>query len=321
MRKTIGIWLCLVMIVAVLTSCAAQPATPTPETEPVATADLPAPSQRVETDREGFPITLPEQIDAIISIGPSNTEVLVALGFGDLIIATDMFSEDIEGIHPGISVLDMMALDLEFIVNAQPDIVFVTGMSRLSGDQDPLRLVTDAGISVIYMPSSASIAAIMEDILFMADVMDAQPAGLAIIAEMETEIERVRQISQAITERRRVYFELSAAPHMVSFGRGVFLHEMIELVGAENIFADQDSWISVSDEVVPAADPDVILTSVGYLDDPVGEILSRPGWGGMTAVANGSVFSIDTDSSNRPSHNIVIALQQIAQAVYPEYFG
>jgi iron complex transport system substrate-binding protein len=78
--------------------------------------------------------------------------------------------------------------------------------------------------------------------------------------------------------------------------------------------------MGVVDEVVLAADPDVILTSVNYIENPVTEIMSRPGWSSMTAVINSDVYFIDTDASNRPSHNIVIALMEMARAVYPELY-
>jgi len=70
-----------------------------------------------------------------------------------------------------------------------------------------------------------------------------------------------------------------------------------------------------------AANPDVILTCISYLDDPVGEILGREGWGEVAAVKNGQVYRLDDESSNQPNHRIVIALRQMAEAVYPEVYG
>jgi len=95
---------------------------------------------------------------------------------------------------------------------------------------------------------------------------------------------------------------------------------MIELVGATNVLGDQYSWLGVADEVLLALNPDIILTSTDFLDDPVGEIKSRSGWDTITAVQNGHVFRIDANASSRPSHNIVIALREIAAAVHPEEF-
>lgn len=295
-------------------------ATPTPETTPA--PEEPAPVRvRPETDREGYAISLPDEINTIISIGPSNTEILVALGLSDRIVAADMFSADVPGIPSGISTeLSIMGLDAEYVVNLMPDLVFITGMARAGGDDDPLAPVSAAGITVIYMPTSVSIAAIMEDIRFIAAVMEANEAGEGIISAMQAEIDEIAQIAATISETRTVYFEISPAPWMFSFGTETFLNEMIELVGATNIFADQVGWIPVTDEVLLEANPDVILTSTDFLDDPLGEIMERPGFNVITAVQNGDVFQIDANSSNRPSHNIVIALRQIAEAVFPEYF-
>ncbi|MCL1996134.1 MAG: ABC transporter substrate-binding protein [Defluviitaleaceae bacterium] len=285
--------------------------------EPVEPAESIEPT-RPTTDREGYPITLPYEINTILSIGPSNTEILVALGLADNIVAVDMFSADVEGLPPGISTaLSIVGLDAEYVINLMPDVIFVTGMARMGGEDDPLAPVSEMGISVIFMPTSTSIAAIIEDIQFMAAVVDATDAGETIVANMQSEIEEIRQIAETITEPRTVYFEV--AP-MITFGTGTFLHEMIELVGAINIFADQDGWASVTGEAVLEANPDVILTSADFLEDPIADITERPGFGVITAVQNGDVFQIDTATSSRANHNIVTALWQIGQTVFPSYF-
>ena len=273
----------------------------------------------IDKDREGNSITLPQTIDKIISMGPSNTEVLVALGFGDKIIAADSYSENVEGIPSGIPMFSMMSPDGEQIIALQPDVIFVTGMSKVDGD-DPFKIISDTGICIIYIPSSSSIDGIKEDIKYMANVMGAQSKGDTIISYMETEIAAVKAVGDTITDKKRIYFEISAAPYMYSFGKGTFLNEMIELIGAANVLGDQENWISVADEAVVDANPDVILTSVNYIENPTDEIKSRPGWDGLTAVQNGDVYYIDTDSSNRPSQNIIKALKEMAKFVYPDKY-
>ena len=295
------------------------PPSPNTSVSPSQASESIAPMQVIDMDRDGNSITLPESIDTIISMGPSNTEVLAALGFADRIIATDAYSDNIPGVDPSLAMFSMMAPDAEQIISMMPDVIFVTGMSMVGGD-DPYRVVTDVGICVIYMPSSTSINGIKEDIQFMAAVLNVQERGAQLVSDMEREIERIRLIGETITEKKSVYFELAAAPFMYSLGQNTFLNEMIELIGAVNVFADQFEWLSVADEAVLDANPDVILTSVNYIDDPVGEILSRQGWGDVSAVSNNAVFYIDTDSSNRPSHNIVIALLQMTKAVYPDKY-
>jgi len=333
--------LIMVAALAILTACSSnesepQEETPTPTTEatPEPTPDpTPEPEQepelepepqitRPETDREGFPLTLPDEINTIAAIGPSTTEILVGLGFANRIITTDMFSADVVGLPAGVVAdFGIMDLDAEFIVNLMPDVIFVTGMARGGGADDPLAPVSAAGITVIYMPTSTSIAAIIEDIRFVAAVMDAYETGEVIITRMLDEISEIAQIATTITETRTVYFEISPAPWTVSFGTGTFLNEMMEIVGATNVFADQEGWISVSDEILLELNPDIILTSTDFIPNPIEEIMERPGFDAITAVQNGNVFSIDTASSNRPTHNITRALREIATAVFPEYFN
>jgi len=276
--------------------------------------------REISTDREGNRISLPDKIERVVSIGPSCTEILVGLGLGDMIIATDTFSENIAGIKPGISNFDMLFIDGEQLIVMQPDIVFVAGLSKATIGDDPFGVISNAGICVVYIPTSTSIEGIKDDIRFVAAVMGAQEKGQALIEEMGREIDSIRAIGHTVTDKKSVYFEISAAPWMYSFGSGVFLNEMIEIIGAVNIFEQLEGWHLIADEAVLNANPDIIFTTVNYIEDPVGEIKSRPGWNGITAVRNGNVYFIDTDASNRPSHNIVIALREMAEAAYPELF-
>ena len=86
------------------------------------------------------------------------------------------------------------------------------------------------------------------------------------------------------------------------------------------MFADLDGWKQVSEEDVIARNPDVILTTVNYTENPIGEILARDGWNTVTAIQNKAVQSLDTDISNRPGPRIGEAVELVAKAVYPELY-
>ena len=123
-------------------------------------------------------------------------------------------------------------------------------------------------------------------------------------------------------EKKTVLFEISPVPYLYSFGTGVYLNEMIELIGAQNVLADQEGWLSVTEESAVAANPDVILTSDNFSnEDPVAEILGRAGWENVTAVKDGAVAYIDNAASSLPNHHIVDALKEMAKAVYPEEYA
>ena len=275
--------------------------------------------ESVTEDREGNPVTLPDKIERVISMGPSNTEIISALGLADMIVAADEYSSNVAGLRGEIPLFDMMAPDAERMIALEPDVVFVAGMSAF-GSLDQYGAIKDAGACVFYVPTSESVAAITEDIKAISVALGVREKGEGIVAEMLAEIDRMRQIGETITDRKTVYFELSAPPYLISFGANSFLFELVEIIGAENIFSERESWIAVSEEVIFDVNPDVILTSVNYIDDPVGDIVSRPGWNSIAAVQKGDVYYIDTDASNRPSNNIVLALREMAAAIYPGVF-
>ena len=214
---------------------------------------------------------------------------------------------------------DMMAPNIEQIALLEPDVVFTSGMSYL--EDNPFQALIDMGIYVIEIPSSNSIEAVKKDIVFTAACLGKEAQGQAIVDEMQETIDAIAAIGATITDKKTVLFELGCLPHIYSFGDGTFLDEMIELIGAENVLGDQISWLSVTEESAVAANPDVILTNVNYIDDPIGEILARTGWENVTAVANGDVHYIDNGKSSLPNHGIVDALIEMAVAVYPEEYA
>ena len=279
------------------------------------------PSVDLTMDRAGAPITLPAKVERIVSMAPSTTEILIDLGVADKIIAADTNTQKDGLLKQNIPYFDMMKPDAEKLIALKPDVVFISGMSNAKGNT-PFSPLIDAGICVINIPSSSSIEAIYLDIAYIAAVVKQEEKGAKIIANMKKEIEAVRKKGAAIAQdkKKTVYFEIGAAPYMYSLGTGTFINEMIEIIGAQNILADQKSWIAVSDEMVLAKDPDVILTNVSYIPNPIDEIMARAGWASLKAVKGKKVFGIDTNSSSRPNHNIIKALKEMAKAVYPEIY-
>ena len=272
------------------------------------------------TDREGNEVTIPTNIEKIVSTAPSNTEILTALGMGDKIVCMDTYSEGIEGVKEDVVKMDFTAPDAEEIIGLEPDIIIASGYNKAGSSDDPFKSLSDAGIPVVYIPSSESIEGIYKDIEFVASVVNQEDKGKEIIDGMKSDIEKITAIGKTIKDKKKVYFEIGPAPTLYSVGNSTFINEMIEIVGAENIFAKENSWISPSEESVIDANPDVILTTVNYVENPTEEIKSREGWEHINAVKNNQVYSIDSNSASRPTQNIIKALKEIAKAVYPDQY-
>jgi iron complex transport system substrate-binding protein len=171
---------------------------------------------------------------------------------------------------------------------------------------------------------SASIEEIYNDIEFIADILQVQKDGERLINSMKTQIDKISQEAAQMTantgNKTTVYFEISAAPDMMTFGKGSYINDMISVIGAKNVFGDENWLVTPGAEAVISRNPDVILTNVNYIDDPIAEIKSRPGFNHINAVKNNRIYQIDTDSSVRPSSRIILALRQMSRAVYPELY-
>ncbi|MGL6106427.1 ABC transporter substrate-binding protein [Romboutsia sp.] len=271
-------------------------------------------------DREGNEVILPKKIEKIVSTAPSNTEVLVELGLADKLVAVDTYSSDVEGLPKDIEFIDFSNPDAEAIIALEPDMIIASGHNKTGNSGDPFKVLKEAGISVFYIPSSDSIQGIYDDTMFISKITNTTNKGEKIVENMKKQVDEIAQIGKTITNKKKVYFEIGPAPTLYSFGNSTFLNEMIELVGAENIFANEKSWISPSEEAVLDANPDIILTNVDYVKSPTEEIKSRKGWENIRAVKENQVYFINKNASSRPSHKIITALKEMAKAIYPQEY-
>lgn len=267
-------------------------------------------------DRAGNPIALPESVEKIVTLAPSTTQVLVDLGLSEKIIAIDTYSAIYEPALAALPQFDMMTPDVEQLAALEPDVIFITGMSLSSGD-NPYQGLIELGIPVVEIPSSNSIADIGEDVRFIGDCVGASEAAQGLVDAFAAEIDAIRALGEGITEKKTVALEVSALPYLYYAGGGSYMDEMIQIVGAINAYGDQPAWAGVTEEAAVAANPDVILTANYYMDDPVGEIMGRAGWGEVSAIANGEVYAVD-DSVNRPNHRLTKVLWQMLELIYPE---
>lgn len=274
------------------------------------------------TDPSGASIVIPEKVDSVVALAPSICETMAALGVADKLVGYDLQSVGLAGLPADVPTFDTVNPDIEQLTALAPDMLLVSNLS-LYDQEAPYQPLIDAGVCVICVPTSDSVEDVRSDIRFLSAAFGVPEEGERVVDEMDGKLE---ELSEAVSdipeeERKSVYFEISPAPYLYSSGSGTYLHELIELAGGKNVLADQSGWISVEGETVAAANPDVIFTNVNYTDAPVEEILGREGWAGVAAVMNKEVYYIDNMASSLPDQNIVVAVEQMAQALYPERFG
>ena len=316
MRKLCSLLLALVLL-ASAAGCAATE-NGSGETEQEQQGDTSG-STLPDTDRSGNPIALPEEVNAVISMAPSITQTLLDLGVGDKLVAVDTYSAMYFGLED-LPTFDMMEPDTEQMAVLDADLVFTSGMSASTGT-DPFQPLRDIGVCVADIPSSESLDAMLEDTRFIAACVGEQETCEDLIAQAQAYIDALTAIGSGITEKKRVLVEIASAPDIYTAGAGTFLQEMLTIIGAENTFGDQEGYLSVTEEAAVSLNPDVILTMVDYVDDPVGEILGRTGWENVTAVLNGAVYEVNTNAVSLPNLHVVDGMKQMAKLIYPEAYA
>lgn len=267
-------------------------------------------------DDRGKEISFDKVPETVISLQPSNTEILFALGVGDKVIGVtdyDKWPEEVKNIE---KVSDSVNVNVERVVELNPDVVFAYTI----GGEEQVEQLESAGLKVFVIQSASSIEDIYGDIRQIAQVMGVEEKGNKLVDDIKGQLAGIKEKTAAVGQKRKVYFEIAPAPDIWSIGSGTFQQQIIEAAGVENIFADQQGWFSVTEEDVILRNPDAIITTVNYSEDPVKEILSRKGWESITAIQNGEVHALNADLLDRPGPRIAEAAELIAKTIYPELY-
>jgi iron complex transport system substrate-binding protein len=245
----------------------------------------------------------------------------VGLGLAERLIAVDVYSKQIEGVRQDLPEVDFFYPDAEAVIGLEPDIIISNEINSFGAADSPFKPLEEAGIRVVQIPTSTSLEGICSDIAIIAEALGVKERGEAMAGSLRAEINRIAGIGKTVKDKKKIYFEVSPAPGMVTLGSGTYINEMIEIIGAVNIFADEKGWFSPGGEAILERDPDIILC-MNYHGggDAVLELQNRRGFETVTAVREGRIYAINGDSAGQPSQNIVSALKEMALAVYPRLY-
>ena len=178
-------------------------------------------------------------------------------------------------------------------------------------------LMEKNGTDVIYLPDITSIEDIYTSIRMIGEKTERVLEGEKVIAKIKEDIKAITDKSEKIEKRKKVYFEISPYPNMYTFGKGVFMNEMLEKAGVENIFKDQKGWFIPNLEAIAVKNPDLIFTSTYQLDDPIKELEQRENWRIIKAIKEKKIYHIEKEVV-RPSVKVAEMIREIFEISYPE---
>jgi len=191
----------------------------------------------------------------------------------------------------------------------------------LPNHEDIAVTLEDADIWTAVLETASTLPGIRDFVTAIGFYAEAEAAALRLVDELMEEVEAIEYMLMDVQEHHTVYFEVVGMYGTNTFGSDNFFNLLLDIAGGINIFDAQTGWVAASNDDIVAANPAVILSSVrGFNQATLAEeMAARVGWGDIRAVQDGRIYVIDPDV--RPNHNMVRALRQIAQALYPEYIN
>ncbi len=273
-------------------------------------------------DDTGYPIKINYTPQRIVSLAPSNTEILFAIGAGKQVVGvTDYCNyppEVVELKKKGIlkSVGGYSTVNIERVMSLKPDLVVASYGNGL----ETIETMRSLGLNVIAF-NPKNITDVMRDILILGKVTGHYDQAKKVVEEMA---EKIKRVSEKIKGKKRVRVAhiLWHDPIWVS-GRNTFINEVIEIAGGENVF-EFEGWRIVSVEDLIAANPDVIIVNsgsgMGGGRNVIYEwIMSDERLKTINAVKNNRVYVIDADIVSRPSYRLADAVEIIAKMLHPDW--
>jgi iron complex transport system substrate-binding protein len=280
-------------------------------------------------DDEGYTTNLPSASQRIISLAPSNTQIVFALGEGNKVVGVTDYDHYPYDFSAWIAAGNMTSVggfstpNKETIASLNPDLILATTIN----DPDVVTL-RNLGYNVLVLNPN-DVNGVFHDISLVGKATGAEQNATTLINSINDQINAIAdKIAAANESKPLVYYEVWTPP-LMSAGSTSFINDVIVKAGGQNIFENESQqYPSVSSETVVQKNPDVILlptdmANVG--EEPfygsVAAVKDRPGWGSISAVQNNRVVVVDGDLFAEAGPRIAEQITVAAQAFYPELFS
>jgi iron complex transport system substrate-binding protein len=272
------------------------------------------------TDQLGRTVEFDSVPQRIVSLAPSNTEILFALGLGDRVVGVTEYCDYPAAAKDKAVIGGFSTVDLERVVALSPDLILATSMH----EADVLPALEKRGLTVFVL-APATLDEVLESIILVGEVTGQVEEAAGLVNGMKRRISVVTEKTERLSpeQRPRVFFITWHDPLMTP-GLETRQDEMIQMAGGVNIARNLTGYADISLEAVVEANPEVMIAGVGMgagEDLPAQFIKTEPRLGNTDARRNGRIYEMDTDLEGRPGPRIVDALEKFALFIHPELFA
>lgn len=256
-----------------------------------------------------------QSYDRIISLMPSNTEILYELGLGKQIIGVstvDDFPKDVKNKKQ----FDAMKLNKEALMKAKPDLI-LAHESQKGMNGKVLSSLKQNDIKVVYVKDAQSISEMYDTFESIGKLTNKEQAAKKLIDETKGNIKKVVESVPDTKQQPNVFMEVSSEPEIFTAGKNTFFNDILTQLHAKNSFASKEGWQKVSKEEVIKQNPDVMIGTMGISKEKYQEsVKQRGGFNNIQAVQYDQVTTVNGDEISRPGPRIDEGLKALRDAIY-----
>lgn len=251
----------------------------------------------------------------IISLMPSNTEILYELGLGDDIIGVSTVDDYPKKVKDKQQ-FDAMKLNKESLMKAKPDLILAHESQEATNDK-VLKSLKDSGVKVIYVKDAQSIDEMYATFKQIGKVTNKEKEANALVKETKDNIDQVKKSVPEDAKGQKVFMEISSEPEIYTAGKNTFFDDMLTQLKTENSFSNLDGWQKVSKEDIIKQNPDIMISTMGVSTSEYQQIIDkRGGFNQINAVQNNKMKSVNGDEISRPGPRIDNGLEALKEAIY-----
>lgn len=288
----------------------------------LAAAFYPAAAQNEVERTDGLDrtVVVRQPVERIITLSPSLTEIVCAVGACGSLVAVDNQSDFPEAVTELPQVVNMdMSLNLERIVSLSPDLVLLSELYS----PEQVHALEKLGITVWYEKNPLDFEGLFQSIYGIGQLAGHAPEASALCRTLQNRVHSVEIKLKNIDTHPSVFYEIDATDSAKPWttGPGTFMDVLIRKAGGTNAAAELTSpWAQISQEQLILTNPEIIILGDTAYGVSVESIAERPGWDVIRAVENQRVYPFDDDLSSRPGPRLIDALEQLAALIHPECY-
>ena len=287
-------------------------------TQPLATK-APASAAIKLTDGLGRTVVLDKTAQRIVSLAPSITEDLFAVGAGNQVVGRDAYSDYPREAKAATDIGPTNeALNTELIVSLKPDLIIAAGINTA----EQVKALEALGLIVYYMSNPVTLEEMYANLKMIAQLTGHEADAATLIDSLKVRVAAIDQKIAPLSSRISVFYEIDgtdpAKPYTA--GKGTFITTLIERAGGSSIAANIDGYPQLSLEQVVAADPAFIILGDSAFGVTPASTAARPGWQNLSAVKSGKVVPFDDNLLSRPGPRLVDGLEALAKLLRPGLF-